>query len=286
VADTVLHHTTPLVTTLDRLGTLLPDQAPAPTKGLDPDRLADVADATGTIRSIREARSHPLIQRIMGRAIPGALVGGLGLGSKAGLMQHQAGGGVKEMQSRALHGMELGAGIGALTGTGVELFDTATQGRRLRRAQGVLSAAPQYIKDRLKNPDVEAQANAYEQSRDTPARFGELGLLAGGIAGSAAGIGSAHPVEGESTVMVPGLQVPLRASQLHSAGRWGLVGGLGLGAVGLLAGVLYRHHQRQKLVDQLGTKTAADKTQAVNNLAHKVAAELALVGLNPYSDLE
>ncbi len=244
-----LQHATPVSNALQRVGDILPDTQAPVERHLTPERLGDVVDARDTISSIQEARRHPLAYRLMHHALPAAAVGGFGLGAKGGLWMSSAGAGSTDLSTAARNGLEFGALIGGATGVGLELADTLTQKSRMARARGIVGHAPQYIKERLKDPEVQDYARSYQSARSFPTRLTELGVLAGGIAGSAYGIGSTAP--GGPSTYVPGFDVNLPNSQITAAGKWGLIGSAGLGAAGLLGGILMRRYRRKRLLDEL-----------------------------------
>ncbi len=254
----VLEHATPVSNALERVGDVLPEATAAPERRLTPERLGDFVDAKDTISSIQEARKHPLAYRLLNHALPAAAVGGFGLGAKGGLWSASAGN--TDLSTAARNGLGFGAAIGGATGVGLELADTLSQKRRLARARGVIGHAPRYVKERLKDPEVQDYARSYQSARSFPTRLTELGILAGGVAGSAYGIGST-PIGGPTT-HVPLFDVNLSNSQLSSAGKWGLIGSAGVGAAGLLGGLVMRRMRRKRLLAALDQqKTAAEVTR-------------------------
>jgi HAD superfamily hydrolase (TIGR01662 family) len=159
--------------------------------------------------------------------------------------------------------MTAGAGAGAALGGGAgiatELFDRATEGSRLRKANKTLAGVSEAVKHRLADPEVAAHAQQYQAAREYPARMTELGALVGGLAGSAYGAHSAPVVEGDPRVSLFGVEGPTKG-QLSNASKYGLGGTLAAAGLAGLGGLWWKHHQRKNLVNALAHhKTAAQQ---------------------------
>ncbi len=242
----VLNAATPVTNTVDSVVDVL--RRGADTK---PERAGDIVEAQDTLRDVQAKRRNPMWYRMLNAVVPGAIVGGLGLGAKAGTLL--AG---EDSLGRGVMG---GASLGALIGGGAagahELFDRATEGARMRKAKRTLQKAPAYLMKRLGDQDVEDEAREYQTARDYPLRLGEMGMLAGGLGGAAYGMHHATPAADDKSVQVFGVEGPAR-SKVDNAAKWGLYGTAAAGLAGVLGGLWWRHHKRKQLVETL-TKTSA-----------------------------
>ena len=238
---------TPLVNALERVQDVIQTRpvVDEPTT----EQAADIVDARDTLQKIRQDRTHSRIGRIAGATGKGARFGGLGIGAKFGLI---FGG-----QHDPMRAIAAGAGLGAVSGGaiagGLEAFDILSEKRRRSVALNTLQKANPQLRARLQDRGVANAARRYGVVRNAPLLGAEfLGTL-GGIAGSAAGI-RAVPPSGE-TIKAP-LGFDVDRAQLVNAGKWGLGGIAAGGAVGLLAGLLWKRHRKKKLIDRLMNKTA------------------------------
>ncbi len=246
--DQVLSAATPVTSALDQaVSTVAPNASP---ESLTPELAGDIVGAHDDLHDVRQARQNPLWYRMLTHGLQGAVVGGLGFGAKGGAILA----GEKSLVPGMIGGAGLGAAIGGGGAIASELLNRATEGSRLRRANRLLGKIGPTIKKRLEDPDVQEQARSYQSSREYPLRLTELGLLAGGVAGAAAGIHRPQPVDNDTPMQVFGVDGPLKSKMLGSA-KGSLIGGIAGGALGLLGGILWRRHQRQKLTNQL-RKTA------------------------------
>ena len=231
----VLNAFTPVVNAVSRLTSVLPG---ADVPKVTSDQAADVIAAKDTKHDVAHDRQSPMWARLLRHGAEGAVAGGLGLGTKAGII---AGG----VTGHPWKGVTWGAGIGAAVGGGAavanELFHRATEKRRTELADKTLDEANPHLLKRLKDPDVAGEAETYNQSRQAPIRGLELGALLGGMGGGVVGAYShGTPNERES-----------------HAGTGALIGMAGLGSAGLLLGALLKRHRRNQLVEALTKKGAA-----------------------------
>ncbi len=247
----VISAATPVSSTFDKAVDLFPGQHEP--SGLTPDRAADIVDAQTAKKSILQARRHPLWSRLLSTAIPGAIIGGFGLGAKSGILmsgQHSVG-------PAMMTGAGIGAALGGGTGIATELFDRATEGARLNNANRILADIPDSVKHRLADPEVAKRTKQYQSAREYPLRLAELGILGGGLAGSAYGIHATPTAPGDPRVNFLGKDT-LTKDQLSNASRYGLIGSAAASGLGLLGGLWWRNRQHKKLVNTLTNhKTAA-----------------------------
>lgn len=247
--DSVLQAATPVTNTIDKVVDILPTQEDS---GLTPERAADIVDAQDTVHAIGQARRHPLWYRLLASAIPGAAVGGLGLGAKAGAILAGDRAMVPTMAAGASAGAALGGGASVLS----ELFDRATESTRLRRANRTLNGVSTGVKRRLADPDVAGRAQAYQAARDYPMRLAELGALVGGLGGSAYGAHSTPAGAGDPRVKLFGVEGPT-THQIANASRYGLAGTLAAAAAGAVGGTWWKNRKRKELVHELSHRKVA-----------------------------
>jgi HAD superfamily hydrolase (TIGR01662 family) len=249
---------TPLVNTLEKVQDVLPNRAlvDEPTT----EQAADIVEARDSLAKIRQEQQHSRLGRILGSAAAGARFGGLGVGSKFGLIF----GGQRDPLGAVISGAGMGAlGGGAIAG-GLEAVDILTEKRRRNLALQTLKNANPQLRERLKNQNVEDAARRYGIVRNAPLMGAEFAGTLGGILGSAIGI-RAVPPSGENVRMPLGFNVD--RAQMVNAGRWGLAGIAAGGAVGLLAGVLWKRSRKKKLIESLMSghgKLAGCKTMPVD----------------------
>jgi histidinol phosphatase-like enzyme len=266
MSESLTHHITPITSALQRIGDVLPSSTPSPVTTPaqpTPEQVSSVADALETVKQVEDRRQHPLWERVLQRALPSAAVGGFGIGAKAGLLGHAAGNDPRAAEGSALKGLAIGGGIGLGTGASLELADTVLDPKRLMRAKRILRAAPAGIQRRLADPETQQAAQQYEQVKDTPVRWGELGALLGGTTGSLTGVMNAPHVTGEAPLPTNQLGIQMSPSQLRSGGKMGLIGlGVG-GAIGVLSALLYRNQYRNRLKQQLAKRAWVQKTASI-----------------------
>lgn len=261
MADTVLNNFSPLTNIAERIGDF---STPVPEKTF-PERAASYIDARDTKATIQDERKTPGWQRVLSYAVPGAIAGALGIGLKGGMAFGN--------RDALIHGMQFGAVSGAGMATATSLYDQLSEKRRLRRAKRIVNQTNDYTKERVSQPVLSEPASDYQRSRAYPLRYGEVGMLAGGIAGTTAGRLLAPHVDPSQDRQV---ELPFgfhaSANALSSMGRYGLGGtALGIGA-GVLAGHFVKEHRRKKLIEAL-SKHAEDYVKTSGLSPEQMAEE-------------
>ena len=243
-----LSSATPVVNAVGRIGdvadTVVNPSPVTPGRRDRPEQLADALDASDTLNESRtESKSLGTMAR---HVIPAAVVGGLGLGTKFGVGAALGGGDVG-------YSSLAGAGLGALGATGAALWagaaDRATLPHRLAQARKTLESTSPELRHKLTDPKIKRLVRDFQQARHTPYQMAELGGTLGGVGGGVYGLATG-PKTGDQAQLF-GHPIGMTTGQTERAGWTGLGAGVAGIAAGSIAGLLWRRHKRNQVIDAL-----------------------------------
>ena len=246
----LLHPLTAVSQNLEIADRALPDFKP----GNSADQISRYLEAQDDIEEGRESKRTSLPSRLGRAALNGAGIGAIMGTGKAGLI---AGGGHLAGSAIPIW-MAAGTGLGALAGVGSQGLQEVTRGPRLKKARGTIRDTPGWIERSVRDPELGQAGQAYKEVRRAPIYGAEAGLTAGGFLG--AGLGAYLADHAGPRASLYGMELPISQHQSTGAAVGSTVGGLGLGALGLLAGLLIKSRRKRELLDKVVTRAGRKET--------------------------